>query len=50
MQRVLRRYGREEQRGDCQIYSRAVKEDQIAEQLSLKELVDPFTGEPVKKS
>lgn len=27
-----------------------LQEDQIAEQLSLKELVDPFTGEPVKKS
>lgn len=27
-----------------------LQEDQIAEQLSLKELVDPFTGEQVKKS
>lgn len=27
-----------------------LQEDLIAEQLSLKELVDPFTGEPVKKS
>jgi putative transposase len=27
-----------------------LKDDIIGEQLSLKELVDPFTGEPVKKS
>lgn len=27
-----------------------LQEDIIADQLSLKELVDPFTGEPVKKS
>ena len=27
-----------------------LQEDIIADQLSLKELTDPFTGEPVKKS
>lgn len=27
-----------------------LQEDIIADQLSLKELIDPFTGEPVKKS
>ena len=27
-----------------------LKDDIVGEQLSLKELVDPFTGEPVKKS
>ena len=27
-----------------------LKDDIIGEQLSLKELVDPFTGEPIKKS
>jgi putative transposase len=27
-----------------------LKDDIIGEQLSLKELVDPFTGDPVKKS
>ena len=25
-----------------------LQEDQIAEQMTLKELVDPFTGEPYK--
>ncbi|SHJ08561.1 putative transposase, partial [Propionispora hippei DSM 15287] len=27
-----------------------LQEDIIVDQLSLKELTDPFTGEPVKKS
>ena len=27
-----------------------LQEDVVADQLSLKELIDPFTGEPVKKS
>lgn len=27
-----------------------LKDDIVGEQLSLKELVDPFTGEPAKKS
>ena len=27
-----------------------IQEDQIAEQISIKEYIDPFTGEPVKGS
>ena len=27
-----------------------IQEDQIAEQISMKEYIDPFTGEPVKGS
>ena len=27
-----------------------IEEDKIAEQISMKEYIDPFTGEPVKES
>jgi putative transposase len=34
---------------DPRVYSESLKEDPEYDQMTLKEYIDPFTGEPVKQ-
>ncbi len=44
MQRVLRRYGGEEQKAIENYIRNQLQEDIANDQLTLKEYIDPFTG------
>ena len=48
MQGILRRYSRKKKKITEYIRNQLV-EDQEYDQMSLKEFIDPFTGEPVSK-
>ena len=49
MQRILCRYSRKKCKEDRRIYKNQLQDDIAYDQLSLKEFIDPFTGEPVIK-
>ena len=47
--RLLCQYSREERKGDQEYIKNQLAEDYLADQINLKEYVDPFTGQPVEK-
>lgn len=47
MSRILCRYSRKECKENTRIYPESDKEDLEYDQMTLKDYVDPFTGEPV---
>ena len=47
MSGVLCGYSREKQEGNSEYIKNQLQEDVAYEQMSLREFVDPFTGEPV---
>ena len=49
VQRILCRYSRKKQKAIEQYIRNQLQEDVSAEQLSLKEYIDPFTGKPVEE-
>ena len=49
VQRVLCEYGRTNKKAVEEYIRNQLKEDKEYEQLTMKELFDPFTGEPVTK-
>lgn len=48
--RILFRYSGKEQEENSGVYKNQLQQDQIADQLSLKEFVDPFTGSKETKA
>ena len=50
MQRILCGYSRKNKKAIAEYIRNQLQQDLAYEQLSIKELVDPFTGEPVNAS
>ncbi len=50
MQRILRRYGGENAKKIEEYIANQRQEDLEYDQMTLKEYIDPFTGEPVKQN
>ena len=48
MSRILCRYGRKNVKKIQEYIQNQLKEDWEYDQMTLKEYIDPFTGEPVK--
>ena len=42
--RILCRYGRAQKKQVAEYIKNQLREDQIADQISMKEYIDPFTG------
>ena len=47
---ILCGYGRKKQGTNCRIYSATLQEDIMADQISFKEYIDPFTGSKTEKA
>ena len=50
VQRILRRYGGENAKKIEEYIANQLQEDLEYDQMTLKEYIDPFTGEPVKQN
>ena len=48
--RILCRYGRKECEEKQEYIANQLQEDLEYDQMTLKEYIDPFTGEPVKRN